>query len=142
MANKLLLNSGLIASMLVSFGIGFYANYTPKDKVCKEPPITTTMPIEPPLPPPPPPPTLPVAVKCPVCDKSPHIKYIVVKDTAKQLKPQKAQHKSETIVQTNCTPKIEYKVVYKETKSTQSPIKETCQNISGEYGLQLLKKVK
>ena len=142
MANKLLINSGLIASMLVSFGIGFYANYTPKDKVCKEPPITTTMPIEPPLPPPPPPPAIPVAVKCPICDKSPRIKYIVVKETAKQLKPQKEQHKNETIVQPNCTPKIEYKVVYKETKSTQSAAKETCPNISGEYGLQLLKEVK
>lgn len=139
MANKLLINSGLIASMLVSFGIGFYANYTPRDKVCKEPPITTTKPIEPPLPPPPPPPTLPVAVKCPVCDKSPRIKYIVVKETAKQLKPQETQHKSQTIVQPNCTPKIEYKVVFKETKSTT---KETCPNISGEYGLQLLKEVK
>lgn len=135
MVNKLLINSGLIASMLVSFGIGFYANYTPKDKVCKEPPITTTMPIEPPLPPPPPPPTLPATVKCPVCDKNQRIKYIVVKETAKQLKPQKAQHKSKTIVQTNCTPKIEYKVV-------QSPIKETCPTIGGEYGLQLLKEVK
>lgn len=128
MANKLLLNSGLIASMLVSFGIGFYANYTPRDKVCKEPPITTTKPIEPPLPPPPPPP----AVKCPVCDKSPRIKYIVVK-------PQETQHKSQTIVHPNCTPKIEYKVVYKETKSVA---KETCPSISGEYGLQLLKEVK
>ena len=135
MANKLLINSGLIASMLVSFGIGFYANYTPRDKVCKEPPITTTMPIEPPLPPPPPPP----AVKCPVCDKSPRIKYIVVKETAKQLKPQEAQPKSQTIVQPNCTPKIEYKVVHKETKSAA---KETCPNISGEYGLQLLKEVR
>ena len=123
--------------MLVSFGIGFYANYTPKDNY-----VTKTMPIEPPLPPPPPPPTLPATVKCPVCDKNQRIKYIVVKDTAKQLKPQKAQHKSETIVQTNCTPKIEYKVVYKETKSTQSPIKETGPTISGEYGLQLLKEVK
>ena len=142
MANKLLINSGLIASMLVSFGIGFYANYTPKDKVCKDNYVTKTMPIEPPLPPPPPPPALPVAVKCPVCDKNQRIKYIVVKETAKQLKLQKEQHKSETIAQTNCTPKIEYKVVYKETKSTQSPIKETCPNINGEYGLQLLKEVK
>lgn len=136
MANKLLINSGLIASMLVSFGIGFYANYTPKDKVCKDNYVTKTMPIEPPLPPPPPPPTLPV------CDKNQRIKYIVVKETAKQLKPQKAQHKSKTIVQTNCTPKIEYKVVQREAKSTQSPVKETCPTISGEYGLQLLKEVK
>ena len=142
MVNKLLINSGLIASMLVSFGIGFYANYTPKDKVCKDNYVTKTMPIEPPLPPPPPPPTLPATVKYPVCDKNQRIKYIVVKETAKQLKPQKAQHKSKTIVQTNCTPKIEYKVVQREAKSTQSPIKETCPTISGEYGLQLLKEVK
>ena len=137
MVNKLLINSGLIASMLVSFGIGFYANYATKDKVCKDNYVTKTTPIEPPLPPPPPPPTLPATVKCPVCDKN-----IVVKETAKQLKPQKAQHKSETIVQTNCTPKIEYKVVQREAKSTQNPIKETCPTISGEYGLQLLKEVK
>ena len=124
--------------MLVSFGVGFYANYTPKDKVCKDNYVTKTMPIEPPLPPP----TLPATVKCPVCDKNQRIKYIVVKETAKQLKPQKAQHKSKTIVQTNCTPKIEYKVVQREAKSAQSPIKETCPTISGEYGLQLLKEVK
>lgn len=142
MANKLLINSGLIASMLVSFGIGFYANHTPRDKVCKELPITTTKPIEPPLPPPPPPPALPVAVKCPVCDKSPRIKYIVVKETAKQLKPQEAQHKSQTMAQPNCTPKIEYRVVQREVKSPQSPPREACPNISGEYGLQLLKEVK
>ena len=124
--------------MLVSFGIGFYANYTPKDKVCKDNYVTKTMPIEPPLPPPPPPP-LPTL---PVCDKNQRIKYIVVKETAKQLKPQKAQHKSETIAQTNRTPKIEYKVIQREAKSPQSPIKETCPTISGEYGLQLLKEVK
>ena len=128
--------------MLVSFGIGFYANHTPRDKECKEQPITKTVPVEPPLPPPPPPPTLPAAVKCPVCDKNQRIKYIVVKETAKQLKPQKEQHKSETIVQTNRTPKIEYRVIQREAKSTQSPIKETCPTISGEYGLQLLKEIK
>ena len=138
MASKLLINSGLIASMLVSFGIGFYANNPTKDKVCKEQPITNTIPVDPPLPPPPPPPTLPAAVKCPVCDK----KYVVVKETTKQLKPPEAKHKSQTIVQTNCSPKIEYRVIQVEAKSKQPATKETCPNINGKYGLQLLQEVK
>ena len=142
MANKFLVNSGLIASMLVSFGIGFYANYTPKDKVCKDNYVTKTMPVEPPLPPPPPTPTLPAAVKCPICDKSPRIKYLVVKETVKQLIIPKSQPKGQTIVQAPCSPKIKYKVIRVETKSKQPATKETCPNINTGYGVRLLQEVK
>ena len=142
MASKLLINFGLIASMLVSFGIGFYANHTARDKVCKEQPITTTIPVEPPLPPPPPPPTLPAAVKCPICDKNQPIKYVVIKEAAKQIKSPEAQHKSHTIVQQSCYPKIEYRVLQVETKSKQIAVKGSCPKINEKYGLQLLQEVK
>ena len=144
MASKLLINFGLIASMLVSFGIGFYANHTARDKGCKEQPITKTIPVEPPLPPPPPPPppTLPAAVKCPICDKNQPIKYIVVKEVSKQLIEPKTQPKNQTVVQTHCQPKIEYRILRVEAKSKQPATKETCPNINGKYGFQLLQEVK
>lgn len=126
--------------MLVSFGIGFYANNTPRDKVGKEKPITKTIPVEPPLPPPPPP--LPVAVKCPVCNKNQPIKYVVIKEATKQIKPPESQHKSHTIVQQSCLPKIEYRVIQVETKSKQTTTTESCPKINGKYGLQLLQEVK
>lgn len=128
--------------MLVSFGIGFYANNTPRDKGCKEQPITKTIPVEPTLPPPPPPPMLPVAVKCPVCNKNQPTKYVVIKEAAKQIKSPEAQHKNQTIIQPNCSPKIEYRVIQVEAKSKQPATKETCPNINGKYGLQLLQAVK